>query len=135
MYLSGFMQASRRNNQSRFFYPYPAMMDAMHADVNAEEEHDGFRARVNSLPLKTATRRSKRVKLRRVVHQDLLADRRIRRPYRQQVQYIAVVDLEQRRQLARLAPELEFGCGQFVPQRMRSAFAAISARASGKKGA
>ncbi len=34
-----------------------------------------------------------------------------------------------------LRPEPEFGCGQFVPQRMRSGFAAISARASGKKGA
>src|SRR5260221_13010305 len=48
--------------------------------------------------------RSKLVQLRRIVDQDSLADPRVGRPRRQQVQYIAVVDPEERRQLARLAP-------------------------------
>ena len=46
---------------------------------------------------------TKLVKLRRIVDQDLLANRGIRRPYRQLVQYPAVVDLEQWRHVGRLA--------------------------------
>src|SRR5437879_6061512 len=47
--------------------------------------------------------RSERVKPRRIVHEDLLADSRIARPHRKEVEHQAVVDLEERRQLSRLA--------------------------------
>ena len=49
-----------------------------------------------------ASQPSEPVKPRRIVDQDLLADRRVRRPHRQLVEQAAVVDLEQRRHVGRL---------------------------------
>src|SRR5437870_13148782 len=46
---------------------------------------------------------SEPVKPRRIVDQDLFADRRIRRPYWKLIEQTAVVDLKQRRDLGRLA--------------------------------
>src|SRR5258708_1510909 len=51
----------------------------------------------------TAPPAQKRVKPRRIVHEDLLADARVGRPQRKLVQHQPVVDLEERRQLGRLA--------------------------------
>ena len=45
---------------------------------------------------------SEPVEPRRIVDQDLLADRRVRRPHRKLVEQAAVVDLEQRRHVGRL---------------------------------
>jgi len=47
---------------------------------------------------------SKRVQPGRIVHEDLLAGRRVGRPQRKLVQHQPVVNLEERRQLRRLAP-------------------------------
>src|SRR5438552_1179023 len=55
------------------------------------------------------TYRSKRVKFRGIVHEDLLSNHGIGCPRRQQVQHEAVVDLEQRRQLGRLASGARIG--------------------------
>ena len=46
---------------------------------------------------------SESVKPRRIVDQNLLADRRIRRPHRQLIEQTTVVDLEQRRHVGRLS--------------------------------
>ena len=78
--------------------------------------------------------RLKPVKPRRVIHQNLFAHSRIRRPNRKQVQHAAVVDLIERRHFRqRMAGSAlpAWGCGQSLPQMMRSALAAISACASG----
>ena len=68
---------------------------------------------------------------RRVIDQDLLAHRRVRRPRRKLVEQFSVVDRNSGvTSVAGRRPD-ESGCGQSVPQTMRSLFAAISAWARG----
>jgi len=68
------------------------------------------------------------VKPRRICDQNLFPDSRIWRPERQQVEQPAVVDLEKWRHIGRFfsGGVTELGCGQSVPQTMRSGLAARS---------
>lgn len=63
-------------------------------------------------PSSTVSHRSKPVEPRRIVHEDFVADRRIRRPHRQLIQQPAVINLQQRCDVRRLAPG-------WRPRRMR----------------